>query len=160
MGKGDPKGGRPTKLTDEVRDGIAGMVQRGLPYDMAARSYGVVAETVRAWRRQGEADIAAGEDETPHAVFSASMARAENICALELLDNIKAGDDKEARKVSGATWLLERRHREFFGRSQTIEHTGEVVTRREDLSDLEPEQRQELAARALARNRKRGTSVH
>ncbi len=136
--------GRRSKLTNEVRDGLAEIVREGVPYTLACAQWGIVPQTVRNWRERGLREINEGRS-TIYTRFFDAIALAE-------LDAIRAGMAAAKGDHRAAThfhWWAERRHRAHFGLKQQIEHT--VQPKPVDLSVLSEDQVGQLAERALAR---------
>jgi hypothetical protein len=101
------KGGRPTKLTPELRKKLVDCISRGVPASHACKGVGISFATYQNWRRDHE-DFDLEIDQA----IAASMER-----LLEIVEKAAVID------ASKATWLLEHRWPEHFARNR-IELTG------------------------------------
>jgi len=99
------------RFDPETRAGILGAMRIGVSYDRAATSEGVSARTLRRWRRQGEADIAAGRN-TAHARFVQDFRKAESDALGQLESNMWQQAQEDWR--CGA-WLLTKKLPNQYG---------------------------------------------
>lgn len=96
--------GRPSKLTDQVRDSVCEAVAMGMTFDLAAQYAGIGRSTFFRWMRQGEQS----EPGDRFRDFWDAVKRAESEGALNALATIhRAASDGSWQ---AAAWLLERRH--------------------------------------------------
>ena len=101
--------GRRTKLTPEVQDRILQAVRAGLRYREAALAAGIDERTFYNWKRRGE-EAKSGI----YFQFFQSLKEAEARGELALLARIQAASQETWQ---AAAWILERRHRERWGRN-------------------------------------------
>jgi transposase-like protein len=100
------------RFDPETRAGILAAMRIGVSYDRAATSEGVSSRTLRRWRRQGEADIAAGKN-TAYARFVRDFNKAESDALGQLESNMwqQSQDDWRA-----AAWLLSKKDPRRYGK--------------------------------------------
>lgn len=116
------KRGRPTELTPEVRDRLALFIKNGAPLYVAAEAAGIARDTLHDWMRRGGPKATPEQD--PEGIYgelfdAVTRAMAEReVAYASVVHNAAAGDWR------AAAWLLERLHRESWGKTQTLEHTG------------------------------------
>lgn len=116
--------GAPTKFTPITITRILKSVRTGFPIMLAARAAGVHYDTMNDWRKQGEADVAAGAH-TPYSDFSEALLRNEAAAAQDLFaEVVKAGKLKDARHIQ---WILERRFNEFFGAADRYNGNPQII---------------------------------
>ena len=108
--------GRRTKLTPEVQDRILQAVRAGLRYREAALAAGIDERTFYNWKRRGE-EAKSGI----YFQFFQSLKEAEARGELALLARIQAASQETWQ---AAAWILERRHRERWGRNLDITSGG------------------------------------
>ena len=139
--------GRPTKLTASVAERIVEAVALGYTYKDAAAAGGVHEETLAAWRKRGVEGPASiytqfiGQIDKAAELTGIAFLKAIRKSILEspvkVREHIKTDDKgnvlmKEIHRetlppdIKGATWWLERRFPEQFGRRDQMEHTGKV----------------------------------
>lgn len=133
-------GGRPSKLTQEVIDTICEHVGQGVPYDKACWLADVSERIVQMWKKQGESDESDGKD-TMHARFFRAVKKAEANNIIEMTQRIRYGHEN----WTSAAWLLERRHKEHYGKEQAIELKTPKPLQYVDMKDWSPEQLRALA---------------
>ena len=125
----------PGKFNAETRDKILEGVRAGHWLEHAASAAGVSRHNVYMWRKRGEADIAAGQEDTAYAQFSRDITAAYDSQTMAMYEQAvvlaMAGD---ARSLIA---LLERRNPEIFAPRQKIE----IDLRRETNYLLESVQR-------------------
>lgn len=141
------KMGRPTVITDDIRERFCAAIVKGHYIEHAASSVGLSKVTVYSWFKRGETG------EQPFADFLNAYKAAEFEAVDRALGDIEgARGGKDAAPWTNRAWWLERRHPDKFGRTvQTVEHTGSVATVRVELPDLTGMEDGGLAAmRALA----------
>ena len=104
--------GKPTKLTPQVKKRILTAIRQGSPFEHAAEFGGVHRTTLYKW-------IKAGEDgEQPYAAFLEEFYKAQADAVQVLLKRIN--DAAANGDWKAAAWILERRHREHFGRNVEV----------------------------------------
>ena len=96
---------RPTKLTPDVRDRIATMIQAGAYAEQAARAAGISASSYYSWMERGE---------RPFSEFSETIKTAEAVAEQERVSRIQEAAD--AGTWQAAAWWLERRFPGRWGR--------------------------------------------
>lgn len=111
------KKGRPTKLTDEVREHIADLIRRGNYLSVAATRAGVDRGTVRRWLRQGREARTGKYFEFRRAVEEAIVFAEVN--DVEIIRKAAASGDWRA-----AAWRLEHRYPQRYKRPSRHEVTG------------------------------------
>lgn len=103
---------KPYKLTPQTKKRILTAIRLGSPLEYAAEFGGINRGTLREWMNRGE------EGEAPYAAFLGDVQKAQADAVAVLLKRIndaaKSGDWK------AAAWILERRHREHFGRNVEV----------------------------------------
>ena len=107
----------PSTLTPEIQQKICAGLAQNLPIATAAALAGVVAATVYDWLRKG-ANGVEGFVEF-HAEAQKAIAVGETVLVKKMNDASAAGDTR------ATTFLLERRHREHWGRVDKVEHVGD-----------------------------------
>tara|TARA_Y100000310_G_C20595134_1_gene770118 strand:+ start:448 stop:1005 length:558 start_codon:yes stop_codon:yes gene_type:complete len=121
-------GGRPTKLTDELKNIIVQSVTIGVPLDTAASLAGISQSTLRLWAARGrhELDRVNGNGrrrilqiEEIYVEFSEALRKAIGLAVLQRVKNIQ-----DAEAWQSDAWWLERRYPEEFGRREALEVTG------------------------------------
>lgn len=127
----NPKGGRPTDLTDEIQAKIIGYIRLGAYIETAAVATGIVKQTFFNWLKWGNdarSKLNAGEDglskrERRFIQFLDSIEKAQAEAELLDLQTIRASS---ATNWQAAAWRLERRHPGRWGRRDTViaEHSG------------------------------------
>lgn len=141
--------GRPGKLTAEVEERIVQAIRAGSYFAVAARAAGVSESTFYRWLARG-----AAEPDGPYAGFRAAVLRAEAESELHAVVAVRRAAREDWR---AALALLERRHRERWGRRQPAEAAAEPAAAGDGgrpklelarLSDEELETLEELIARA------------
>lgn len=131
-------GGRPMKLTPEVRERILSALNVGTPIEHAANAGGVAYATLRRWIKRGERQSKGEYHDFAKAV---GEARAKALARwLAVIDKAAATGDWKA-----AAWKAEHAFPEFFGKSQIdvkqsgkveVQHGGDVKV---DLASLSNE---------------------
>jgi len=133
--------GRPSKATGSNIEKLCQAIRLGATHKLACQAAGVGESTFYAWMRSDD-----------FAEFQALIAEAESDAALTHLATLNAltqsGDP--AIMFKAATWILERRYPEQYGRQiVTSEHVGEQVVRvifdnawrgEPQIADVTPEQ--------------------
>ena len=110
---------RPSKLTPETRDIIIEGIRLGLRYDDAALAAGVSYQTIRNWVKKGEENKSGKYVEFLDALKVAEGEGEKMLVALI---------QKAARKQwQAAAWILERRHREKWGRNLDVTSGNETI---------------------------------
>jgi hypothetical protein len=100
------------RFNPRTRGEILGAMRIGVSHDRAATSAGVNPRTMRRWRTQGEADIAAGRN-TAHARFVHDVHKAESDALGQIESNVwqQSQDDWRA-----GAWLLSKKDPQRYGK--------------------------------------------
>lgn len=106
--------GRPTIFNQEIADRVIEGVSRGLTMKNAASYGGISYSTLNRWRRRGE-DCNDADDDFRQ--FWNRLERAKGEAALRLLNCINSA--AEGGEWKAATWILERRYPNEWGRNAT-----------------------------------------
>ncbi len=116
---------RPTKLTPDVRDRIATMIQAGAYAEQAARAAGISSSTYYSWLERGEGG------ERPFSEFSEAVKTAEAVAEQERVERIQyaAADGT----WQAAAWWLERRFPGRWGRRNPEPPVSRPAMSEEDL---------------------------
>lgn len=109
-------GGRPSKLSEEVKETLVEGIEAGLPYKLACEAAGIGYSTFRDWMKNAE-KIAAGEgkgirNQAELLKFSEDVKRAEAEGAKTLMALIWSAASEGTWQA--AAWILERRHKQDF----------------------------------------------
>lgn len=105
--------GRPTVLTDELRDRFAEEVRGGLPITYCCDLLGVLRDYYNRWMREGEEDAKLGED----TAFCAFYKAIKNAYA-EFIKEAKRTIRKGEHGWQGTAWWLERTNKDFMPKQQ------------------------------------------
>lgn len=97
------RGGRPSKLTEELRERIVSLVAAGNPLSVAAEASGVARSTLHAWLKRGEGT---GRGDAPYRVFVAAVEQARAQAESDLVAQMRKAAAAGSWKASA--WLLER----------------------------------------------------
>lgn len=108
--------GRPTKLTDDLRENIALLVGQGNYIETAAAYCGISKVTLYTWMRLGHK-----EDEGPHRDFLNAVTKAEATGEMQALRTISAAGEKAWQALA---WRLERKFPDRWGRRDRMEISG------------------------------------
>lgn len=101
--------GRPPAYTKPKADRIVAAIRRGVPLKLAAAAGGVSYNTFVRWRNDGSSPEA-----PPHfREFLNQVRKAEADAALRLIGQIAKAANTHWQ---AASWLLERRHPDMFGK--------------------------------------------
>jgi transposase len=100
--------GRPTKLTDELRDEIVALVEVGNFPETAAEACGVDRSTFYRWKNRGD------DGEEPYRDFCDAIARARAKAKVDLLATVQTHASLP-KGGAHAQWLLEKLDRDRFG---------------------------------------------
>lgn len=103
--------GRPSGLTNYVAGILLECIARGVTHKGATLRAGIDESTFYDWRNRGEAEIAAGTPDTPHAAFAKSLKMAEGQGIYESMLQIHTGMDR----WQSSAWHLERRYPDEYG---------------------------------------------
>ena len=124
--------GRPSKLTPETVQKICENIRLGLRYNDAALAAGISYDTFYSWRKKGEAAKSGKYTE-----FLKAVKRAEAEGERALVARIQKAAQDEYNKETGdlisrgqwtaAAWILERRHREKWGRQLDLTSKGDAI---------------------------------
>ena len=110
------KNGRPTKLTPAIQEQIVGDIKAGNYAEVAAKRAGIDRTTFFTWMQKGET-ASCGEFRDFHDAIRIAEGHAE-VRAVTVVAAAMPGDWK------AASWYLERKWHDRWGRRQVIEHTG------------------------------------
>ena len=116
-------------LTKALAEQIADKVKLGLSPSLAGPGCGIAQTTLSRWLSRGaEASVKAEQSElnpieTLYAYLWLAVKDAESLGSEEWVRNLRAGGQQWQRWA----WLLERRNREDYGRSQKVEVTGALA---------------------------------
>jgi len=114
-----PKGksvGRPTKLTDELIEGIAKNIEAGMTIEYAAAEQGVLRGAVQQWLREGAQDIHINK-KSLQSKFSYTIRAARSKLQKRLVNNIEKHGQEDWRP---AAWILERTFPKDFGKRDQL----------------------------------------
>lgn len=106
---------RPTDLTPEVQKIICDALALGSPIAAACDDAGIDDSTYYDWRQRGQSEPGI------FAEFREATARARRQGRMALVADIRKAGKKDWK---ASAWLLERGHREHFGRVDRTEITG------------------------------------
>ncbi len=129
---GKHPGGRPTKLTPEVREKIVCAVRSGNYIHIAAAVAGVHRDRVNEWMKRGSREIErvakhsryrVQKTERPYVEFSAAMDKALAEAEAHHLGVIERASAQG--QWTASAWILERRHPDRWGRRTQHEVTGQ-----------------------------------
>jgi hypothetical protein len=131
-------GSKPPLIEDQVVDQLCNAVAAGLRYEDAALLAGISRNSFRVWRRKAEKGV------PPYRDYLERFERAEQLGKAALLEHVhraargeqlsvvehhRVDEDRMVRTTKGpgdwraAAWILERRHREDFGRDNVaVDH--------------------------------------
>lgn len=104
--------GRPSKLTDELRDSLCHALANGVYLAHAAPALGVDRRTITEWIRRGTADIAAGRNDTDHAALVLALETARERGTMLMTEIVTRAARRDWR---AAAWWLERTRPAAFG---------------------------------------------
>ena len=115
------------KLDDLVHNAIVESLEKGASYYVAAGLSGISEDTIHAWKRRGNADLAAGLD-TKYGRLSEAIKKARSRVDQRLIDNIQQAAF-ERDQWQAACWLLERKDGARWGKNSTprYELVGETA---------------------------------
>ena len=115
--------GRRSKFTEETQQKIISAIRLGMTYERAALAAGIAVSTFYKWKKEAEEQKWGQKKE-----FLDALKKAEAEGEAMLLQRIQ----KEAKNGTwqAAAWILERRHRERWGRNLDVTSGGEPVTLR------------------------------
>ena len=111
--------GRPSKFTPEITEKVLQNIRLGMRYKDAALAAGVSDRTFAEWRQKGE-KAKSGK----YSRFSQSLHLAEAEGERALIARIQSAAKKQWQ---AAAWILERRHRERWGRNLDVTTKGDAV---------------------------------
>ena len=111
MIKGTSKKGKRLKLTRRVQERIVEAIKQGSSHTIAYGCAGISRQTFYRWLRLGE------EEDNPQEVY-ASFAKAVRKAEGEHFESMASVVTSAAKEGSwhAAAWMLERRHRDDFGK--------------------------------------------
>ena len=104
--------GRPTLITDELVDKILANLATGNYVKPSVEATGIDYTTFRAWIAKGEADKGAGR-ETPFSKLIDRLAHAQAAAEANIVGELRKAEDWRAQ-----AFILERRHRERWGKDE------------------------------------------
>ena len=112
--------GRPSKLTPETVQKICENIRLGLRYNDAALAAGVSYSAFNLWRNKGK-DQKSGK----YVEFINALKRAEAEGERALVARIQKA--AQGGTWQAAAWILERRHREKWGRQLDLTSKGNAI---------------------------------
>lgn len=113
-------GGRRSKLTPGRQDRIFALIRQGVTQEVAARRGGINPDTFYEWRKRGEAAKSGKYFE-----FAEGLKEAQAHAEAALVMQVRLHAKTDWRP---ATWILERRFPQRWGKQQTIEVQQSVGT--------------------------------
>jgi len=125
--------GRPSRLTDEVRDKILGYIKLGHFASVACRLAGVSETTFYRWLETGR-----NAKRGKYRDFWDACEDAKAVAEARYLEVVRktSEDQKHKDQFKAATWWLERRHAGRYAPTQINKIEGEIGLRRaEELTD-------------------------
>ena len=111
--------GRPSKLTLETVQKICENIRLGLRYNDAAMAAGITYETFNEWRKRGKKAKSGKYSEFSEALHLAE-AEGERLLVARIQDGAR-------KHWQAAAWILERRHREKWGRQLDLTSKGDAI---------------------------------
>lgn len=133
--------GRPTKLTDALRDELVKLIQAGNYIETAAAAVGIHKDSLYEWLKRG-----AREKKGPYREFSDAVQKAMGFAeSRDVLLIAKAA----ASQWQAAAWRLERKYPARWGRKDRMEVTGKggaPIQHRHDLTGLSDDKLETLEA--------------
>lgn len=109
-----PRGkGRPSKITPELTERVCELIEKGLPYTLVCEAVGINESTFYDWIKKGEIGKKGYTD------FSERVSKSKANYALICLERVNKYADNGSAFC--ATWLLERRFPNEFGRRESID---------------------------------------
>ena len=110
---------RPTKLTPETQTKIITAIKLGMRHEDAAAVAGIALSTFYDWKAKGEKAKSGKMRE-----FSEALKRAEAEGEQMLLARIQRAGQEQWQANA---WILERRHRDKWGRNVDVTSGGEKI---------------------------------
>jgi hypothetical protein len=104
--------GRPTAFDQATANRVIEGVERGLTFANAAALAGISYSTLNRWRKRGQSPTCGNEE---FREFWKRLERAKGEAALRLLNCINSA--AESGDWKAATWILERRYSNEWGRN-------------------------------------------
>lgn len=114
------KGGRPSKLTSELREEICIFIKAGCFIETTCGMVGINKSTYYDWMKRGK------ESRRPnrYRTFYEEVTKAQAICETRLVAIISKAEETQWR---AAAWKLERKHPERWGKPKTkVENKNRV----------------------------------
>ncbi len=102
MSRNSP-GGRPSKLTRELRECVVALIAAGNPLAVAAEASGIARSTLAAWLKRGESTKRV---DLPYRQLAQAVERARAEAEANLVAQMRQAAAKGSWKASA--WLLER----------------------------------------------------
>ena len=102
--------GRPTRLTARVQERLVAALYHGNYFSVACEVAGIGRRTGYRWLKQGETDLSAGRDDTPHAQLTIAVREAEAVSEDALVDVVRQAAQAGPQYWAAAMTILERRH--------------------------------------------------
>ena len=124
--------GRPCLLTKQREAALLKGIEEGLPLKHAAMLAGVSYDSLNRWRKNGESEYAAIEFRN----FCKALRRSEAVAVQNLVKLVHAAGKTDWR---AASWMLERRFPEEFGKPVQVEHSGPGGSPIQTHATVEPE---------------------
>jgi hypothetical protein len=114
--------GRPTLCSEELADKIVKNLAAGSYLVTAAEAAGVSYHAVREWLIKARRDKEEGNVDTPYVKFADVLKRAEHAAEQALVTRLNVAEDWRAQ-----AFLLERRHRDRWGKSESQQQATQVL---------------------------------
>ncbi len=116
--------GRPTKLSDEVKDKLVDAISQGNYYEAACAYAGISYSTLREWINKGEEEGA----EKEFSDFSEAIKKAEADAEVAM---VKAWQKHIPNNWQAIATFMERRYPDRWGRKDRsqVEHAGQFAVR-------------------------------
>ena len=124
--------GRPCLLTKQREAALLKGIEDGLPLKHAAMLAGISYDTLNRWRKCGEPEYAPIEFRN----FCKALRRSEAVAVQNLVKLVHGAGTTDWR---AASWMLERRFPEEFGKPVQVEHSGPGGSPIQTHATVEPE---------------------
>ncbi len=121
--------GRPTLASPEIAQAIIANLSKGNYLRPSCEAAGISYEAVREWIQKAANDSAAGIQDSPYVNFTQAITRATAASETGLAARLEASEDWRAQ-----AFLLERRHRERWGKTEQVQAPTQVLVLSEELA--------------------------
>jgi len=128
-------------LTEQREAILLKAIEEGMPLKHAAMLAGISYDSLNRWRIRGESEYAPPEFRD----FCNALQRSEAIAMQRLVGRIGDAGKSDWR---AAAWILERRFREEFAKTQQVEHSGPQGQPIQTQTTVEPEVLQRIRKQA------------